>query len=178
MKKISNTLFLYTDASFNPRHKIAVSGWSLFNNLTEHELGQSLISKLQIFEEKTNIRAELKGAITALEFIMEFKKNETHSDLPQVQLFTDCQAVSDLLRRRKKLERDDFISATQDKKLSNSDLYQKFFLIYDKIVPIIHWIKGHSRDNNRNSIQKNFRMLDQSVRKKLRDSIAQLEASD
>jgi len=160
----NNTLHIYTDASFNNIKLMGVSGFIIFKNDEEHEVGvipSSLICTMK-FPEKTNIRAELRGAILALETVAVLK------NISKINLYTDCEVIPNLLQRRKKLESTGFMSGRKKEILSNADLYQKLFVLYDQLQPEICWVKGHTSKKNQTFIQKNFSHIDKIVRKELR----------
>jgi ribonuclease HI len=155
-----STVYVYCDASFSKSHGVAVIGYSVFRTQTEHD-NVLLQDKEIVFceiEETNNIRAEIRGALAALEGCPSAGK---------IFLYTDCQTVVDLPRRREKLERTNFISETKGRELTNTELYRKFYKLYDRARPEIVWIKGHTSKKVTNS-QKNFSFLDKAVRKKLR----------
>src|SRR5436190_522516 len=141
-----NTIYIYTDASFSKAKLLGVSGFLLFRNSVEHEAGlvpPSLI-RTQSFHEKTNIRAEFKGILWALEAAMVELNGIREAKTPeniQLNLYSDCQAATQLLARRKKLEASSFLSRRKNEILPNADLYQAFFKLYDRLRPEIFWVK-------------------------------------
>lgn len=152
---MANHYDVYTDASFDPKRHLAVAGFCILKNAEEKPLVH-----IHQFEEKNNIRSELRGALIALEAA------ETHRTA--VTLYTDCQGIFNLPQRREKLESCGYKSNRKNTPLANADLYQAFFLISDRLNLKIIWVKGHSPSANQTLIQKNFRVVDQAVRKKLR----------
>jgi len=169
--------YLYTDASFSKTALLAVSGFLLFKNAEEHETGPTLQSVVhtQTFPEKTNIRAELKGVLWALESVAAQIKQQggKAQEKREIHLYTDCQAVAQLLARREKLERLGFRSQRKKETLTNADLYQAFFAFYDQWLPKIFWVKGHSSRRGQDGIQRNFSWIDKIVRRELREKLKQ-----
>jgi ribonuclease HI len=173
----ADTVYIYTDASFSKSHEIAIIGFACFSSTLEHEsvpLMDIGITLSQV-NEGNNIRAELRGAIAALEAcLIACPKRE------QVILYTDCQNIIGLPERREKLERTSYISQSKNKPLANTDLYQEFYSLCDQINPQLIWIKGHtsvanySTESTKNRIQKNFSYLDKEVRKFLRTTISEI----
>ena len=167
----SDTLFIYTDASYSKAHDVAVIGFAQFSGVDQHELADLLDLQLHldVILEKNNIRAELRSAIVAL------KTCPRKSD---VMLYSDCHAVVDLPQRRDKLERRSFLSQSSGLLLNNADLYQEFYSICDQLNVEIYWVKGHSPNKPSNKtadkIQANFSYLDNQVRKKLRLEVSKL----
>lgn len=166
-----NQYFIYTDASFNKNFQTGVAGFFIFNSTAEHEKGLDSIASIPTitFTEKNNIRAEIRGALYALEF---FEKKIEEKDF-SLTLYTDCQTISHLLERREKLESTHYISKQKKAVLANADIYKAFFLIYDRLRPEIVWVKGHVSSENQTAIQKNFSFIDKAVREKLRSLILQ-----
>ncbi len=158
--------FIYTDASFSQKQQMGVSGFFIFNNSKDHETHFIDLAKISLntFEEKNNIRAEFRGVMSALEILeARLQKNDF-----TITLYTDCQAIVNLIKRRKKLESADFKSHRKKSILSNADIYKEFFLLYDRLKPRVIWVKGHSPSENQDRIHKNFSAIDKAVRGELR----------
>ena len=167
----SNEIYLYTDASFSKAHTLAVGGWILFRTRAEHEGREPPTFKRTFtFEEGNNIRAEVRAANQALLYIEASRLQEGWIDA-EVHLYSDCQTVTELPKRRDKLERTNFVSGRTGKPLVNKDLYQEFFRLFDLITPIVHWLPGHSPKSNQSLEQHHFSFLDKIVRKHLREII-------
>ena len=96
----NDSIFIYCDASFSKIYQIAIIGSLLFKNNKEHlHLSTEAQTKLIQIREINNIRAEIKGVILALQSC----QNEKH-----VVLYTDCQTLSQLIRRRPHLEKTNY----------------------------------------------------------------------
>ncbi len=158
-------MFIYSDASFSKKHAMGIAGYLIFKTIKDHEASafSSAIISLFKIEEQNNIRLEMVSAISAL----ETARNDARKDVI-TQLFTDCETIVNLSKRRERLESSDYMSARQNKVLNNADLYKLFFALCDEVSPKITWVKGHSRKNDQSHIQKNFSHLDQLVRRELR----------
>lgn len=185
--------YIYCDASFSKIFQVAVVGSLIFQNEHDHQHISAAEAKINLTQirETNNIRAEIKGVILALQTFQEdgqtdgqaysqadFQKQSNkpnHCQTKQpVILFTDCQTLSELMRRRKHLEKTNFISKSKNTELANADLYKEFYLLYDKIQPEIHWVKGHTEKSSQTAQQKNFSFVDKEVRLKLRAVVAAL----
>lgn len=164
---LSDSIYIYCDASFSKIYQIAIIGSLIFKNNNEHQfkLSSEAQSKLIQIREINNIRAEIKGVILALQSC----PREKH-----IVLFTDCQTLSELIRRRPHLEKSNYISKNKKAELANADLYKKFYLLYDQIKPEIFWVKGHSEKSNATLQQKHFSYIDKMVRSKLRSVVSDL----
>ena len=114
--------------------------------------------RTHFFKEKNNSRAELYGAIHALQTFLD-----EHKERCQVELFCDGPTLTNLLERREKLEATDFISVRKKATLPNADLYKLFFSLIDQLQPAIHQVGEEWTDS-----KKNFHLLDKQVRKELR----------
>ncbi len=172
--------FVYTDASFSHLDSLGVSGFSVFESETTHEQGAMTRAGIRthFFKESNNIRAEIIGALWALNTIAEESKNSGSgklSDKLEINLFSDCQTLTNLLARRGKLIATDYISKRKNLPLVNTDLYKDFFIVYDELQPIIHWVNGHTKKENQTAIQKNFEMVDKQVRKELRTMVKNIK---
>lgn len=173
---MANDYYIYADASYNKQHQLAVAGYFIFNNSETHHDGLtslSIIYTLQ-FKEINNIRAELRGALAALDALGV--QLQSHVDAKTknnftITLFTDCRAIAQLLGRRKKLEAAAYISQNKKTVLNNADLYRLFFLSYDRFKFNVVWLKGHSAEKNQTMLHKNFSFIDKTVRKELRRTI-------
>jgi ribonuclease HI len=162
--KESETTYIYTDASFSKQYEIAVIGFAHFQSRLQHEtiaLQSTQIQLLQI-NERNNIRAEIRSAISALEACAQ------HGN---IILFSDCETVVNLPLRRKKLESTNFISKSKDAPLANTDLYREFYKTFDSYSPNIVWVKGHTPTNSPSFIETNFSILDKMIRNRLRNTI-------
>ena len=65
-----------------------------------------------------------------------------------------------------------FVSKKTGKPLTNADLYKVFFAVYDRMLPKIVWVKGHTPKGSRDTVQMHFSHVDKAVRKELRSVCA------
>jgi ribonuclease HI len=169
------TYHIYSDASFSGQYGIGVAGFLVIEG--EDDCAQSSVQqrvRTKVLKEKNNIRAELRSVIFALQtLIEELAQSDVRTRVKRyhINLYTDCHSVAHLLDRRERLESSDFISNKTKKSLGNADLYKQFFAVYDKVNPVIFWVKGHTPTKDRNRIQKNFSRVDRAVRQELRKKI-------
>lgn len=164
-------IFIYTDASFNASKSLAVSGYLFFGSETSHARSEVADANIQTrtFKVNNNIRAEIMGANYILKKISEeIKLKDLDHNSLEINLYSDCQTLTDLLGRREKLQATNFISGKKKTELANADLYKEFYALYDLIKPQINWVKGHSRSAGQSVEQKNFQIIDQKVREELR----------
>lgn len=166
-----NKYFIYTDASFSHFKAFGVSGFLIFEGERAHENSQIAEPgvRTHFFKETNNMRAEIFGAIHCMKtFMGEIKKKGLSLESLEINLFSDCQTLTNLLSRREKLTKTSYISARKKTVLPNAELYKIFYKIYDEAKPTIHWVKGHSKKENQSIFQKNFQIVDRRVRKELR----------
>jgi len=151
--------YVFTDASFDKKSKMAVIGFFKCNDLaSEHDKTPNSIH-LQKICETNNIRAEIQSALTAI---------ASCSKGSRITLHTDCQTICELPRRREKLEAKNFISKSKATPLTNADLYKEFYQIMDLYQIRLVWMKGHTSGTNLTAEQKIFSNLDIAVRDQLR----------
>lgn len=173
------SFYIYSDASFIKKHALGVAGFLMFTNAEEHQknLFSAAMMKTKTFQEKNNIRMELKSAIWALETfkkeVQSLHKKDRDKGM-EINLYTDCKSIPGLLQRRKRLESSDFISKRNQRPLSNTDLYKRFYKIFDYLHPNIFWVKGHAPSSKQSWVQKNFSFVDKTVRSKLRSTLSKL----
>jgi ribonuclease HI len=164
-------IFIYIDASFHHSLALAVAGCLLFDNEASNTSGSFTDANIETFsfKVKNNIRAEIMGANYFLKKIND-EIILKHIDLKNIEinLYSDCQTLTELLRRRDKLLAVNFVSGKKKTELANADLYKEFYAIYDLLKPQINWVKGHSPSKGQSIKQKNFQIIDQKVRKELR----------
>lgn len=159
------TVYIYTDASFNQRHKIAIIGhFYLFEN-ENNKFHQQLSTPvfLEQIQETSNIRAEIRSSLNAI------KKAPKALEFV---LYTDCESLCNLPSRRENLEKTNFMSRKKSIPLNNADLYKEFFKVMDSVQLKLIWVKGHSPNRNNNPIESHFSVLDKKVRKQLREVIS------
>jgi ribonuclease HI len=171
-KKISlQKIFIYTDASFSTSLALAVSGYLFFDSEASNARSEVLVENIETrsFKAQNNIRAEIMAANYVLKKLNdEIERKEINFKNLEINLYSDCQTLTDLLRRREKLLAKNFVSGKKKTELANADLYKEFYALYDSLKPEIIWVKGHSPRKGQSVEQKNFQIIDQKVRKELR----------
>lgn len=135
---------IYTDASYDPRTKIAIYG-----DLTINDTGLSKIYyfNTNIIQNTTNTEGEIYGILNILGKVDP--KN-------YLTVYTDCQMILKLVN--------------SNERKSNKNIYHKFYDLYDKYQGRCKFIKvaGHKNKHMRSNIEDNFSKLDKHVRKELR----------
>ncbi len=176
-------IIIFTDAATSPTMHIAIGAFLFLDQQQMQSFAECSINDLYYklrdeiiyhqYSSKKSTWSETKTVIDSLKYI--HKKFNT---IPNVEIYTDCQSLCDLLGKRKeKLQKNNFITRT-GKVLQNADLYQELFLIAEKFKIQTFKIKGHHSKSNRMSLQeKIFDVLDKFSRKKLREITVEVNAS-
>ncbi len=139
------------------------------NQIKISELEEMLV--LKRFEGTSSTKLEVQTVLWALEEYC------TGSIIGQgtLQLYSDSQCVAGLLARRARLERTGFHSRGGNGLLKNASLYGKYYEYHDGLKFEVTKVAGHTPSGSRNTVQRIFSLLDQKVRKALREWVAQLE---
>jgi len=157
---------IFCDASFRKADATGVIAYMILKDSElpdETGLGQDAIH-WQAIRESNNIRCEIRCVLAALEFF----QSKIMLGATTLRVYTDCQAIAGLPRRRAQLEQNEFLSRKSGKPLNNADLYQELYRSFDALQPEIHWIKGHSSSKTQDLIQERFRLVDRAARHYLR----------
>lgn len=163
---------VFADVSLNPRLR--------------HGVGAGLVVPAEVLEMPTSCleRSEIAGHImikrfegtssTTLEvqtvvwMLDEYRKTRAASDAVNLRIYTDSQCVAGLLGRRQRLERADFKGAKTGSPIRNTDLYRKFYTLFDRIGFEIVKVHGHTRKFSRTTIDHIFAFVDKEARKALK----------
>jgi ribonuclease HI len=120
---------------------------------------------IKTFEGVANSRLEFEGVLWALS---EAQNSSTYGS---TTIYTDCQSISALAKRRQRLESSNFMSKRSQKLLAHHDIYKEIFKLQDLLNPKIIWLKGHSPRDLQKYHHKIFALVDQHIRSILRESI-------
>ncbi|MFT7002702.1 MAG: ribonuclease HI [Sulfurimonas sp.] len=159
---LKETLYLFTDGSVNPQVKIGFGAYILLN---EDELLCSSLSKDDVitkkFEDTSSSKLELEAMLWAL--------GEVSFKNIKLVIFTDCQNIIGLKDRRERFEKNDYITK-KNTLIKNHELYKKFYEITDSIECNFVKVKGHKKNEDKNSIDKIFTLVDLAARDTLRSN--------
>jgi len=155
-----NELMLLTDGSVNARSKIGYGAY-----LSLPALGPSLDMlmtrvKVKKFEQTSSTKLELQTLLWAL--------SDIQSSVSKVIVYTDCQNIIGLRRRRDRFEKNDYYSKN-NKRLNNYKLYQTFFSVTDQLDCEFIKMRGHLVSSQKNDIDKIFTLVDRASRNALRE---------
>lgn len=158
-------LLLFCDGSVNPQKKIGFAAYFIYdNNLITQDI------KIKRFEDTSSTKLEIETLLWALSDL-KYKDEE-------ILVYTDCQNILSLEKRRKKLELNNYKTST-GKIVKNHELYKNFYKIIDNIkentICKIEKVKGHKKSNEKNEIDKLFNLVDKASRKALREYLKEEE---
>jgi len=154
--------FLFTDGSVNPKQNI---GFGAYLHVEENAVyRESLKDNLKVkkFYNTSSTKLEIDTILWAL--------NEIDTNDKELIIFTDCQNILSLSARREKFEKNDYLTK-KDKKITNHELYKRFFKITDTIKCQFIKVKGHKPKNDKDDIDKFFTLVDKASRNALREEI-------
>lgn len=154
-------LFLFTDGSVNTKSEI---GYGAYLLVPENELfsdGLNLKVKLKRFEKTSSTKLEIQTVLWALSEVGDFER--------KIILYTDSQNILGLPGRRERLEKNNFYSK-QNRRITNWELYQEFYLLIDELNIEIKKVTGHKKTSSKDNIDRLFTIVDRASRNALRNS--------
>lgn len=154
-----NQIFLFTDGSVNVQTKIGYGAYMAISDInTDIEAAKKQL-KTRKFQNTSSTRLELETLLWAL--------NEIGNEGKKVMIYTDSQNITGLIRRREKLEKNDFYSKN-NRLIKNHVLYQEFFRLTDKLNCEFVKVTGHQPGRKKDEIHRLFTLVDRASRKALR----------
>ncbi|PNV83572.1 MAG: ribonuclease H [Sulfurimonas sp.] len=153
------TLFLFTDASVDPKTKI---GYGAYLLLGEFEL-EAPLSKLKVnvkrFEGTNSSKLELETLLWALQKLPS--KNS------KIVAYTDSQNIINLRDREEKIKKNHYMTK-RGTLIKNHELYKKFYELTDLYECDFIKVKGHKKSEDKDDIDKYFTLVDKASREALR----------
>jgi len=152
-------LLLFTDGSVNTKTKIGIGAYLAVENpeISSEKLKKEV--KIKQFENTSSTRLELETLLWAL--------GEMASPKNAIIVYTDSQNVTGLLRRRERLEKNDFRSKN-NRLMNNHDLYREFYRVIDELDCEFVKVTGHQPTRKKDKIHRLFTLVDRASRKALR----------
>ena len=150
---------LFTDGSVNTKSKI---GYGAYLFISEDGLSLDSLKrhiKIKRFEKTNSTKLELQTLLWALNDIRPYKN--------EVIVYTDSQNVIGLLKRRERLEKNNYLSK-ENKLITNHQLYQEFYKVTDHLNCQFVKVSGHKRLNQKDYIDQLFTLVDRASRNALR----------
>ena len=153
---------LFTDGSVDPRLKIGYGAYlAISQPVTSFDEINSKI-KLKRFDNTSSTQLEIQTVLWAL--------NDIEISTSKIIVYLDCQNIIGLQGRRDRLTASNYTSK-KNVKLANSDLYQQFFEITDRIECTFIKVDGHKPSFQKDETDKLFSLVDKASRKALREYI-------
>ncbi len=155
----SSQPILFTDGSVNPLSNIGYGAYLLtsINDFEDPQLATRI--RLKRFANTSSSKLELQTLLWAL--------RDIEPKGPTLNIYTDSQGILSLLRRRKRLEENDYRSS-KGNPIANRDLYREFYNVIDRIDCVFTKIDGHLKSDRKNEIDRAFSLVDKAARKALR----------
>ncbi len=144
---------LFCDGSVNPQSKIGFGAYFIYDKNLEN---QNIFIKK--FENTSSTKLELETLLWALEDLKDL----------DVTVYTDCQNILQLEKRKEKLFGNNFLTSS-GKKVKNEELYKKFYSKIKKLNLNFVKIEGHKKTAFKDDIDKLFNLVDKASRKALRE---------
>jgi len=157
---------IFSDASFDPRSRIGVSGILVVSAANLKVFDGSLEVQLALHRETACTELEINSVIAAMTHVKKMQ-------LSTVTIFSDCKTAIDLSRRREKLEVNNYLTKASGEKHKHAELYKEFFRLYDQTTPVLTWLKGHKTSSQRSIIECYFSFVDRTCREALRRHVAE-----
>jgi predicted GIY-YIG superfamily endonuclease/ribonuclease HI len=164
----------FTDVSVNPIFKIGV-GASLvlpapcltipFSEIEKSEITGRIA--LRRFEDTSSTKLELETVLWALGEHIKRSKG-------RLNLYTDSQCISGLLKRKPELLDRDFLSRKTNLPLRNAPLYRRFYAFHDEFGFKMIQVDGHSKTRVRDTAHRIFSIVDREARRALKLWIKEL----
>ncbi len=152
-------LLLLIDGSVNTQAHI---GYGAYLAVTEPGLAvDSLPDRVKVrrFEQTSSTRLELQTLLWAL--------SEVQAAGRKVIVYTDSQNIMGLPSRRQRLEKNDYF-AKNNKRLTNYELYKKFYSMIDRLDCRIVKVRGHLPAHQKEDVDRLFTLVDRAARQALR----------
>lgn len=168
MKAVIKDFALFTDASVSPGLKLGVGAYVMLPaSLLETSSGvikrPEITGQLKVrrFEGTSSTRLELQTVLWALTEVRLAPQGS-------LTIYSDSQCVSGLLKRKRRLLAEGFISKKTDQELGNASLYRTFYKFHDTLGFRIVKVAGHSASRAQDTAHRIFSFVDKEARKALK----------
>ncbi len=154
-----NELMLFTDVSVDTKINV---GYGAYLSVSGYGFSlDSLKSQIKVkrYEKTNSTKLELQTLLWALNDIRPYKN--------EVIVYTDSQNIIGLLKRRERLEKNNYFSK-ENKLITNHQLYQEFYKVTDHLNCQFVKVSGHKRLNQKDYIDQLFTLVDRASRNALR----------
>jgi hypothetical protein len=145
---------LFIDGSVHPQTKVGFGAYLIYDSTAKEQTIQH-----KRFDNTSSTLQELQT------FLWAFKDERLHEQ--KVQVYTDCQNLLSLLKRRKKLQNNGYMTSS-GKRLKHWALYELFYEITDRFDCEIIKVQGHKKNRFKDEQDKIFSLVDKQARTLLR----------
>lgn len=159
-------LHIFTDGSVHAQAKLGYGAYLIVDDLNASLEFLTTQVKLKRFEQTSSSKLELQTVLWALSEVLLVAKEEEFS----VSVYTDCQNIIGLPKRRERLEQNNYFSSKQ-KRLNHYELYQEFYRVSAALNCEFVKVSGHKPSHQKNGIEKIFGLVDKLSRHALRKNI-------
>lgn len=168
---------LFTDVSVNPVLKLGIGAFLVlpapFLDIPFPRIDKSAITDritLRRFEDTSSTTLEIETVLWALGGQRKRSKGG-------MNLYTDSQCISGLLKRKPGLLGRDFCSRTTNLPLRNAPLYRRFFALHDEFAFEVIKVEGHCKTRVRDTAHRIFSIVDREARRALKFWMKELRAN-
>ena len=152
-------LRLFTDGSVDPKSKVGYGAYLAVLLSVPYSESFKADVKVKKFEYTSSTRLEIQTLIWALISIQK--------PVGRIIVYTDSQNIIGLRARRRRLERNDYLSK-KNQPIKNSVLYQEFFYLSDQLDCEFKKVKGHKPSQLKDETERFFTLVDKASRSALR----------
>ena len=153
-------LRLFTDGSVNPKSKVGYGAYLAVPLEVPYSESFKTAVKVKKFEQTSSTKLEIQTLIWALTSIQK--------PAGRIIVYTDSQNIISLQARRRRLEKNDYLSK-KNKPIKNRVLYQEFFNLSDQLDCEFEKVKGHKPSRLKDESDRFFTWVDKASRKALRN---------
>jgi ribonuclease HI len=155
-----NELILFIDGSANTISKVGYGAYLLVSEPGILEDKLKKLVKVKRFEETSSTKLEIQSLLWALKDIQPCGG--------KLKVYTDSQNIAGLPGRRKRFEKNDYISKN-GKRIANFELYKEFYRRTDLLDFEIVKVKGHKVSHRKDDVDRYFTLVDRASRRALRE---------
>lgn len=152
-------MMLFTDASVNPQTGIGYGAFVVVDKIDESLNDIADRIRTRRFDCTSSTRLELETLLWALSEIRP----------TQVDAYTDSQNIEGLLKRRARIEKNNYCSKS-GRPYKHGDLYKEFFKWADRINFRVIKVSGHRPAMMKSKTEKIFSLVDRASRDALKAS--------
>ena len=160
---------LFTDASMNPQYRCGIGAYLVVPetilSIPPYSLEQNdIVNKIffKTFQNTTSTKLEIQT------FLWAISENVEKNTAPCLTIFTDSQCLTELPKRRKRLESTHFMSSRTHRVLNHASMYKSIFRLCDNYNLLICKVKGHSPSHQHDTTHRIFSYVDKEVRKRMK----------